>query len=203
MTHDLTRDIAAMIGSRICHDLISPVGAISNGVELLAMTSDAPSAAASPELNLISESVDNATARVKFFRIAFGMASAGQMTGQQEMVSIFKGLDTPRLTHKWKVDQDMPREEVKLACLMLLCAETALPRGGEICISNTNGQWTVSARSDKLATPPDLWAHLSSVTSADGLKPSQVQFLLAPLQADGLGRRISTQSEEGLERLLS
>ena len=199
MTKDLTRDIAAMIGSRICHDLISPVGAISNGVELLGMSSGDTS----PELSLIAESVDNANARVKYFRIAFGMATEGQMTGRQEMLSILKGLETPRLTFEWKPEADMLRDEVKLACLMMMCIETALPRGGVICVSNDNGQWTICARSERLAPSPDLWARLGAPASADGLKPSEVQFILAPLQAEMLNRRITAQSDDGVLRLMA
>ena len=123
MTNDMTRELAAMIGSRICHDLISPVGAISNGIELLGMSTGDTS----PELSLIAESVDNANARVKFFRIAFGMASPEQMTGRQEMVSILTSLATPRLTYEWLPKADLLRNEVKLLCQMMLCIETALP----------------------------------------------------------------------------
>jgi histidine phosphotransferase ChpT len=197
MTKELTRDIAAMIGSRICHDLISPVGAISNGVELLGMSGGDTS----PELSLIAESVDNANARVKFFRIAFGMASAGQMTGRAEMVTILKALETARLKYEWQPETDMLRDEVKLACLMMLCIETAMPRGGLIKVSNDNGQWTVCARADRLEPSPDLWARLGATATADGLKPSEVQFILAPLQAELLNRRITPQTQEGALRL--
>ncbi|AJE47027.1 histidine phosphotransferase family protein [Celeribacter indicus] len=193
MTDTLARDIAAMIGSRICHDLISPVGAISNGVELLAMSG----AAAGPEISLISESVENANARVRFFRIAFGMASPGQMTSRREMAGVFKGIATPRLTYRWEVPEDMPREEVKLACLMTMCVETALPRGGEIRIGRTGGQWSVCAQAERLAPAPDLWARLDALSPAEGLRPSEVQFLLAPMQAAALGRRIGHATGEG------
>ncbi|MFT6424641.1 MAG: histidine phosphotransferase ChpT [Celeribacter sp.] len=199
MTKELTRDIAAMIGSRICHDLISPVGAISNGVELLGMSSGDTS----PELSLIAESVDNANARVKFFRIAFGMASAGQMTGRHEMVTILKALGTARLTYEWHPETDMLREEVKLACLMMMCIETAMPRGGVVRVCNDNGQWTICARSDRLEPSPDLWARLGATASADGLKPSEVQFILAPLQAEMLNRRITAQTGDGVLRLMA
>ena len=68
-------DLAALIASRICHDLISPIGAIGNGVELLAMEPGGPR----PEMALISESVANANARIRFFRICFGQASSDQL----------------------------------------------------------------------------------------------------------------------------
>lgn len=76
-------NLAALIGSRICHDLISPIGAINNGLELLGMT--APTEG--PEFELISQSVGNASARIRFFRIAYGAASV-QLVGRAEIVSI-------------------------------------------------------------------------------------------------------------------
>lgn len=199
MTQDFTRDITALIGSRICHDLISPVGAISNGVELLAMSGGDTS----PELSLISESVENANARVKFFRIAFGMASPGQKTGNQEMIGTLKGLTSRRMSYEWHPSEDKPREEVKLACLMLMCLETALPRGGVIKVRCENDQWILCARADRLDPSPDLWARLGAISDIDGLKASEVQFLLAPLQAQSLGRRITAQAGDGVLKLMA
>jgi histidine phosphotransferase ChpT len=69
-------DLCALIGSRLCHDLVSPVGAIGNGVELLSMEgAGAPMPAGAAELSLVRESVENAQARLRFFRIAFGDAA--------------------------------------------------------------------------------------------------------------------------------
>lgn len=186
--------IAALLGSRICHDLISPIGAISNGVELLGLSGQTDSS----ELSLISDSVANANARVKLFRIAFGQASAGQMTGAAEMRSICKALATNRLSYDWGVEGDQSREEVKLACLMMMCIETAMPRGGVIQVGHHDGQWTVLARAERLEPDPTLWARLGAITEVETLKPSQVQFVLAPLQADLIRRRIKHGEQDGV-----
>ncbi len=82
----MSTDLATLIGSRICHDLISPIGAIGNGVELLAMTGSAGDV--SPELDLISQSVENANARIRYFRISFGATSSSQIMGRQEVLSV-------------------------------------------------------------------------------------------------------------------
>ena len=63
-------NLSALIGSRICHDLISPIGAINNGLELLGMSGNTPG----PEMELIHDSVGNASARIRYFRVAFGAA---------------------------------------------------------------------------------------------------------------------------------
>jgi histidine phosphotransferase ChpT len=77
-------DLSALIGSRICHDLISPIGAIGNGVELMLMDGGAKS----PELALISESVANANARIRFFRIAFGAAGGDTRIARTEVHTV-------------------------------------------------------------------------------------------------------------------
>ncbi len=76
-------DLAALLGSRICHDLISPLGAIGNGVELLAMSGQS-----GPEMAMIEDSVRNANARIRFFRMAFGPASADQSASRTETLAI-------------------------------------------------------------------------------------------------------------------
>ena len=67
-------ELASLVAARLCHDLVSPLGAIGNGVELLEMSGDFPGISKSPELALITESVRSARARVRFFRTAFGHA---------------------------------------------------------------------------------------------------------------------------------
>ena len=76
-------NINALIGSRICHDLINPLGAISNGIELLEMAG----VAQGPEMSLVSDSVENATAKLKMLRLAFGAASPDQTVSRQEVVT--------------------------------------------------------------------------------------------------------------------
>ena len=91
-------DLAALIASRICHDLISPIGAIGNGVELLAMEPGA----VRPEMALISESVANANARIRFFRISFGAASGDQRIARSEVMSVLTDLTRGgRVSYAW------------------------------------------------------------------------------------------------------
>ncbi|WP_417248892.1 histidine phosphotransferase family protein [Celeribacter sp.] len=190
--------VAALLGSRICHDLISPIGAISNGVELLGLSGTSDTS----ELSLISDSVDNANARVKFFRIAFGQASAGQFSSSAEMSAILSALGTARLTYSWAVTGDQSRDEVKMAALMMMCLETALPRGGKITVERSDdGHWSVCARAERLEPDPALWARLGQITDIEDLRPADVQFFLAPVQAALLGRRITHIATEGMLRL--
>lgn len=128
-------DLAALIGSRICHDLISPIGAINNGLELLDMTG----MAGGPELDLIADSVDHAGARIRFFRIAYG-AAGDQMLGAPEVSAVLNDLSQgARTRFRWMPETPQQRGDVRLAFLALQCVETALPHGGEGVVEVENG----------------------------------------------------------------
>ncbi len=171
-------DLTALVGSRICHDLISPLGAIGNGLELLQMTGQS----SSPELSLISDSVENANARVRFFRIAYGNAYPGQMVKETELKSILKAMyHASRLEIGWALS-DLLQIDAKLALLSLQCLETALPYGGKLHVQKYEDEVRITARADRLVFEEDLWSRLSQPHNETPLRPAQVQFgLLAEL----------------------
>ena len=190
-------NLAALIGSRICHDLISPIGAINNGLELLGMSGSG----SGPELELIQESVGNASARIRFFRIAFG-AAGEQMMGRTEVVAILKDLmEGARLDVAWGPRDPQPRASVRMAFLALQCMENAMPYGGRIEISQENNQWLLFGRAEKLNIDEDIWSILTTKEPPGDLRPAHVQFALLPLIAGDLGRRISTEVEEKAVKL--
>ena len=189
---DHSAALAALIGSRICHDLISPIGAINNGLELLQMAG----ASDSPEMDLIGESVGNASARIRFFRIAFG-AAGDQMVGHPEIASILRDLyEHARIDVVWEPQDPQPRAAVRLAFLGLLCLETAMPYGGQISVSQDNGSWLLRGHADKLNVDATLWAALTQRTPATGLQPAQVQFALLPLIAADDARQVTSHADQ-------
>lgn len=181
-----TTDLIALLGSRICHDLISPLGAIGNGVELLTMTGAVPG----PELALIAESVTNANARIRFFRIAYGAAAPGQGVARAEIRSILDDMTRGgRLKIDWEVAGDAARGEAKLAFLALQCLESALPFGGRIRVATDGGLWQIGAEAPKLKIEAPLWARLRAGTDSETgggagggaggeITAAQVQFAL-------------------------
>ncbi|MEM8576897.1 MAG: histidine phosphotransferase family protein [Pseudomonadota bacterium] len=178
-------DLAALIGSRICHDLISPIGAINNGLELLGMAGQAGGA----ELDLITQSVENASARIRFFRIAYG-AAGKQLVGRAEVVSTLKDYSAGgRLEMAWGPLEPHPRSQVRLAFLALQCLESAMPYGGRVDVTQAGGAWTLTGQADKLNVDAALWSILEGGPVSD-VSPSQVQFaLLATLGAEA-GRQV-------------
>lgn len=186
---DHSADLATLIGSRICHDLISPIGAISNGLELLDLTNDV----SGPEMELIASSVANAGARIRFFRIAYG-AAGNQGMGAPEVAAVLADLTRgTRLNVRYVPVDPQPRCLVRLAFLALQCCETAVPHGGEVQIDVTDGAWCVTARGARLNIDQTLWATLSAPERTANVTPAQVQFALLPVVAHDLGRSIGVK----------
>lgn len=179
-------DLAALLASRLCHDLISPIGAIGNGVELMSLDPRPKSG----ELALLSDSVASASAKLRFFRIAFGVAGRDQTISRSEVVPLLGDLyRMGRVTLDWNSPVDMTRAEAKLAFLMLLCAEHALPTGGSLAVLRDGVGWTLRATSPRLRHDADLWALLADPVPTGPIDPAQVQFPLAGAQLHALQRR--------------
>ena len=185
-------DIGALIGSRICHDLISPVGAIGNGVELLTMAGSV----AGPELALISESVENANARIRFFRIAFGQASENQDVGRAEVLSILGDLyRKSRLQVDWTPQGSCPRRETQIAFLLIQCLDSTMPFGGKVHVAQDGTRWSVEGSSAKIRRDPDHWAALSGAPVAC-VSASHVHFLLVPTALARAGRTLTIEEDD-------
>ncbi|MBU0585562.1 MAG: histidine phosphotransferase [Alphaproteobacteria bacterium] len=149
-------DLAALLCSRVCHDIISPVGAINNGLELLD-----EGGADEDAMSLIRQSARNASARLQFARIAFGAAGSAGMqidTGDAEAVTTaFMRNEKPELV--WKGERALlPKNQVKLLLNLVLVALAAIPRGGKIVISledvHTHPKFTLSSSGPMLRVPP-------------------------------------------------
>ena len=182
----------AMLGSRICHDIISPLSAIGNGVELLAMGGKVDG----PEMQLITESVENAKARIRFFRVAFGLATADQRIGRAEVGSILADMTRGARTRiDWRAEGDHPRGQVKLAFLALQCLEVAMPYGGMAHVEEAGGSWTVSGAAAKMKIDEPLFRSLADPTAPVPITAAQVQFALLPIEALRQERRVAVDIE--------
>jgi histidine phosphotransferase ChpT len=183
-------DLGALLGSRICHDLISPLGAIGNGVELIALSGAEPT----PEMALIAESVESANARIRFFRVAFGSAGEEQTVGAQEISAIFEALDrSGRHRIDWRAGGGV-RREVKLAFLIVLCIESALPWGGRITAERDGTLWRITGRADRFKLEQRLWDALADGTAPLEVSSAEVEFPLARVEAARLSRRLQVDS---------
>jgi histidine phosphotransferase ChpT len=128
-------DLAALLCSRVCHDLISPVGAVVNGIEVLEEEKDEETKQFA--LDLIKKSARTASAKLQFCRIAFGAAgSVGAQIDTGDAETISRGfLEDDKTRLAWNVPRALlPKNRVKLLLNMLIIAGQAIPRGGQMTI---------------------------------------------------------------------
>ncbi len=130
-------ELASLMCSRLCHDLLSPIGALNNGLELLADETDP--AMRQRCLELLADSARTSANKLKFFRLAFGAAgSLGDMIDPREAQAAIQGLvaDARRTTLGWLVEAEMlPKAVVKAMLNLSLIANEALVRGGTLDIA--------------------------------------------------------------------
>jgi histidine phosphotransferase ChpT len=126
-------DLAAMLCSRVCHDLINPVGAIGNGLEVLADPNQGAMAEGAQEL--IANSAKHARAKLEFARLAYGASStAGTDFDTRECERVARLLfEIEKADLDWQVPLILlPKHKAKLMMNMLLIASMAVPRGGVV-----------------------------------------------------------------------
>ena len=190
-------NLAGLIGSRICHDLISPIGAIGNGLELLEMRG----VHGGLELDLIARSAVQARARIAFYRLAFGHGG-DDLLARREIVPLLDDLLAGgRIVCDWQPEDPCPRAGVRLALLAFMCCETALPYGGTVRIAREGDGWRVVGEHARLQIDPALWLALAEGRVAPDVAPAHVQFALLPEVARDQGRRLAVDWDEGSVRI--
>jgi histidine phosphotransferase ChpT len=158
-------DLTALVASRLCHDVISPVGAIINGLEVLEEGPDPQTRDFA--LELIKKSARQASARLQFARLAFGAAgSAGAAIDLGDAEAVVRGLLTDGKTElAWQGPRRlMPKNQVKLLLNLLLIALTAVPRGGTVTVTIADSEeprFTLVAAGTASRIPGDVEALLA------------------------------------------
>ncbi|MGN6551993.1 MAG: histidine phosphotransferase ChpT [Pararhizobium sp.] len=186
-------DLAALLCSRVCHDIISPVGAINNGLELLD-----EGGADEDAMDLIRSSALNASVRLKFARLAFGASGsvgASIDTGEAEkavrdFVSADKKTDVT-----WSGPRAIiPKNKVKLLLNLFLVAYGAIPRGGTIDVVlddlETAPRYRLTARGRMMRIPPKF-LEIYSGTPEEAIDAHAIQPYYTVLLAEEAGMTIS------------
>ncbi len=189
-------ELAALLCSRVCHDIISPVGAINNGLELLD-----EGGADEEAMGLIRASARNASARLQYARIAFGAAGSAGMqidTGDAEAVaSAYMANEKPDFT--WSGTRALlPKNQVKLLLNLLLIANAAIPRGGEISVtldtSDDSPVFTLRATGPMMRVPPKFLELHSGQTPDEPIDAHAVQPYYTLLLAHEAGMKIDIRA---------
>ncbi len=185
-------DLAALLCSRVCHDLISPVGAIVNGLEVLAEEKD--EATKTFAMDLITKSAATASTKLQFCRIAFGAAgSAGAQIDLGDAETIARGFfEDDKTTLAWNLPRALlAKNRVKLLLNMLLIAGQTIPRGGKLTVepigSGDAMGFKVRAAGINAKISPGVPPLLSGDGGAEGLDAHRIQPFYAGLLARASG----------------
>lgn len=199
-------DLASLLCSRLCHDLMSPVGALNNGIELLADEDD-------PEmrgkcLELLEDSARASANKLKFFRLAFGAAGGfGEDVDTHEARAALEGLfgAERRIEIGWAVaDDKLPKGAIKLLLNLALLAGDALVRGGQLDVGAERGEveieLVIRGQGPRILLDPALRETLATGASSGTVEPRAAGAWLAhSLAADAGGAiRLSDPSSEVL-----
>ncbi|MBV1700488.1 MAG: histidine phosphotransferase [Hyphomicrobiales bacterium] len=194
-------DLSALMCSKVCHDVISPVGAIINGLEVLDENADDPEMRAFA-MDLVKRSAETASAKLQFCRLAFGAAgSAGAMIDTGDAEKVTRGLIE---NEKTKLIWDAPRvlmakNKVKVLLNLCLIASAAIPRGGSITVQTSGDDPEISMNIEARGVNARLASHVLSLL--DG-KPENgtvdahsVQAYYTGLVARDAGLRLAVDVE--------
>jgi histidine phosphotransferase ChpT len=183
-------DLSALVSARLCHDLISPMGAIGNGLELLQLSGNAGAA----ELELIGESLATALAKLRFYRIAFGPADPEARLTFEEAAQVTDAMFQGRFGVAWtSARPDMPRPLARLIYLAILCLEKSLPMGGTVRVDVTADGIGLAVEGRRTMPPRALWALATEGAPVPDLRPDGVQFALLRQALADTGHRIETR----------
>jgi histidine phosphotransferase ChpT len=186
--------ILELLSARLCHELVSPTGAIANGVELL--DEDDPEFVREATV-LIGQSARKAGKRLQFYRFAYGTLSGGGTAGPPPRDLVAGLLEDGKVACSWS-DAALGRslDWQKLACNIVVLAAEALPRGGIVEISTPAGEgMVVKAQGAGVNLTPEVRAAIEQRTPIDELTSRTVQGYFSALLARRLGAALTVAGD--------
>jgi histidine phosphotransferase ChpT len=193
-------DLAALLCSRVCHDLISPTGAIVNGLEVLE-EKESDEETRTFALELIKKSARTASARLQFCRLAFG--AAGSSSAQIDLgdaEAMARGSLDDKIKITWQLPRVLlPKNRVKLLLNLLIIAGQTIPRGGTLTVDAVGeGErmgFRITAAGLNARIPQALTGLLEGRSETGGIDAHAIQPFYAGLLAKSCGMAVSLAAE--------
>ncbi|WP_339860525.1 histidine phosphotransferase family protein [Paremcibacter congregatus] len=195
-------EFSALLCSRLCHDLISPVGAIANGLEILGDEEDEMMRA--EVMTLLGQSAEVTSSRLKFYRLSFGAAGGfGEKVPIREAESAVNGLyNSGKINLTWHSDVGLVNKDaLKVMLNLILLAGESLIRGGDLLVeireNNPGIEMTVTVRGDKIILQDSTRQALLGELGDEQIEAKSAPAFLAASVAARLGTKIGfTQHNE-------
>jgi histidine phosphotransferase ChpT len=195
-------DFASLLCSRLCHDLLSPVGALNNGVELLADEQDPMMREQVAEL--LAQSARSAAEKLKFFRLAFGAAGGfGDKVDVREARSAIEGLlgTNGRITLNWMIQEhELDKSVIKVLLNLAMIAGDALVRGGQMHVggevNGTRSEIAIRVEGERLILDTEIKAALMGQVDERALSSRTAAAFMAHTIAKESGGTIQVSDAE-------
>lgn len=200
-----SHEFASLLCSRLCHDLLSPVGALNNGIELLADEHDPEMRARC--LELLGESARASANKLKFFRLAFGAAGGfADEVDTREARTAIEGLfgTEGRIQLSWMVEEpSMSKSALKILLNLALIAGDSLVRGGTLAVGAEKHQGgldiVVRAEGPRVVLDPEIRTAMLGEASEESIAPrAAAAWLIHSLASEGGGEVQVADAEEGV-----
>ncbi|MGH7091385.1 MAG: histidine phosphotransferase family protein [Stellaceae bacterium] len=190
MSDDVDFRVLELLCGRLCHELVSPIGAINNGIELL--DEDDPDFV-KDAMALIAQSARKAGQRLQFYRFAYGTAggSAAAVDGRELSAALLEG---GKVRSEWAEDaQSLAPPWQRLACNLVIVAADILPRGGAVRVCGQGGGVEVAAEGDVVTLQPEVKAALAGGIAADALTARTVHAFYTMRLAGAIGAKLEVR----------
>lgn len=193
-------EFASLLCSRLCHDLLSPVGALNNGLELLQDENDPEMRAQC--MSLLADSARASADKLKFFRLAFGAAGGyGDTIDASEAKAALEGIvrGNARVAFGWLVDQpELPRGATRILLNLALIALDALVRGGRLDVGVEADEVVVRAEGPRLVIDAEIRQLLEGRDVGDAMSSRTAGALLIRQLAAGEKRQVRFSELDGV-----
>jgi histidine phosphotransferase ChpT len=198
MSRPVDLRVVELLAARLCHDLLGPVSAISNGVEFLA---DEEPDFVRDAVALVGDSARKATRNLQFYRFAYAFGG-GRLTGPAPYLLAAEFFAETAIECDYRPEaQTLPLEPQKLACAMLAVAGEGLPRGGRLVLSAGAVGPEIEATGAGSGPSPEIRAALALAVPAAALTSRTVGAYFAGLLAEALDWRLLVVDQTGGFRL--
>lgn len=179
--------VLELLASRLCHELISPVGAVNNGVELL---SDGDAGFMRDATALIGQSARRAALRLQFYRFAYGAGGVGG--GAPEAKALVAGiLEGGKVRCDWPAEFDaLSVSWQKFACNLMLLAVEILPRGGTVTLAREGSGVAAVAAGEAVNLTQELKAALAPAAEVAALTARTVHAYFTARYAEHVGTKL-------------
>lgn len=189
--------LSALMSSRLCHDLINPVGALSSGLEVLADPSMDESMKEAA-IDLIKSSAEKSVALLKYARLAYGASGGmGAEVPLEEAHSVLSAMFAwSKAMLNWRIAPGYaPKDEVKALLVLAMAAADCAPRGGVVVVEGRRGDYAIRASGGRIIVQDDMVRALTG--DAAELKPKFSPHYLTGLAARASGGGVEVLVEDG------